>query len=738
MMGCRIAAGTHLLLKARGQAPERECVIEQRLRNREWRLRDVATDQAFALREAELLDMWTEGEMRFLAPRPHGSRRRREIIDPVVAELSALDDDDPKKQGKLAKLRAETIRKFRYVSEVCWRGITTLNEKHLRPVIEEVGAVVGGRRPSAQTLRRWVLRYLDNGEELWALVPRTTKRGNREPKFGYGTRFVESEGGKRRFPKSAKEQAAVVDRIVQRCIDDIYMTEEQRTITEVWEEVDSRIARHNKHYPEDELVVPDESSVARAVGRRSQYDRDRARRGQREADLRHRVCGSGERPRRPYQVLEVDSTTLDLIVVDPRTGLPFGRPTLHLGVCKTTKMVGGYHLDFNDTGASALMQCLRHAIMPKGYVKKRYPEIKNEWPCVGLPEVVVLDNALAHHGKTLEDVSYELGFALEFSKIASPWEKGGIERKVRSLNTRVIHRMPGTTFSHLFEHKGYDPVKTALISLETLHEILHVYFLDIYHQIRHTGMGDVPHRLWNELCNGNNGNPPVLPPDVSKLNVLVGKVEWRKITNRGIEIDGLIYKGEGLNAIRSRYLGPEGGMTKKVKIKVDTEDLSVIHVLDEIRGEYIKAFAEDQEYTKGLTHFQHEVFRKRAAEQAEDYVKPEDLREARRYITRLIREEFANSPKMLGNKIAKFTGAARKADPRYDEIEEVATPAEDFSPGPELGPGLEDDEIVPTVGEPTQAGADAPQEGPGAESPAAPWNVERVYADRDDYAIEYD
>lgn len=161
----------------------------------------------------------------------------------------------------------------------------------------------------------------------------------------------------------------------------------------------------------------------------------------------------------------------------------------------------------------------------------------------------------------------------------------------------------------------------------------------------------MPARLWKELI---AKHPPMYPKKAEELRVLLGQVIWRTIQRTGIEIDGLYYRSDELASLRTKLLDNKGDV-KKVKIKKNLEDLSVIHVQDEFRGRYTPVPAIDQEYTKGLTQFQHEVFMNYAKKRAEDFVKIEELHDAKQYINQLVRDEWRSRKKgLLGKNTARL------------------------------------------------------------------------------------
>jgi len=72
----------------------------------------------------------------------------------------------------------------------------------------------------------------------------------------------------------------------------------------------------------------------------------------------------------PLERIECDHTMLDLIVVDTETRLPLGRPWLTVMLDIHSRMVHGIYLSFNLSSCLSVIQCLRQAIKPKGYVRE--------------------------------------------------------------------------------------------------------------------------------------------------------------------------------------------------------------------------------------------------------------------------------------------------------------------------------------------------------------------------------
>jgi putative transposase len=111
----------------------------------------------------------------------------------------------------------------------------------------------------------------------------------------------------------------------------------------------------------------------------------------------------------------MDHTKTDLFVIDPVLLLPIGRAYLTWMICVFTKMILGFYISFTPPSSLSVMECLKHAIRPKSYVRGRYPSIRHEWEAYGIMERLVVDNAVEFHGKHLEEACRQLGTTIQYS-----------------------------------------------------------------------------------------------------------------------------------------------------------------------------------------------------------------------------------------------------------------------------------------------------------------------------------
>jgi putative transposase len=157
------------------------------------------------------------------------------------------------------------------------------------------------------------------------------------------------------------------------------------------------------------------------------------------------------------------------------------------------------------------------------------------------------------------------------------------------------------------------------VSLEALQEMLHIFIVDLHNQSSHPQLLAPRAEVWSKAI---SQCPPTLPTNLQDLRVLVGAMEKRVISRKGVELYGLYYNSPELARLRSNY-EPEDNRRKdgkrpreKATIKYDPTDLSTIYVLDPTTHEFLEVPAVNQEYTQGLTLWQHRVIKNLAASSA--------------------------------------------------------------------------------------------------------------------------
>lgn len=405
----------------------------------------------------KLLKHYELRNLRFPKPYP-GNRKPDDNPPQKLAVRMASDLSD--------KARADGLTKKQYLDAIVRAGIR-LNR--MTPTLEELVSQVSAecgrtKNPSLSTLRRWFNQRLRGGDDT-ALMPYYARRGG---------------AGKSRL-------AIATQREINRVVDNVFLSPERLSAKECFDTCIANIAEKNQWLPSSQQIpAPSYKSFLRNVRRRDGYEVLAARWGRREAELRYRSAGKATEQYSLNECWELDHTILDLFVLNPETGKP-ARPRITVALEYVSRVPMGFDIDFSGTSAQASLNCIRHAILPKTYLRERYPEIQGEWPCHGTPRIIKVDNGMEFHSKSFKHACLDLGIHIQYCATASPWQKGRIERFLRTLNESQVG-LPGYTGSHLYNNKAdVKPMREAVMDLPRVIKEIHMWIVDEYLLKHHRG-----------------------------------------------------------------------------------------------------------------------------------------------------------------------------------------------------------------------------------------------------------
>lgn len=260
----------------------------------------------------------------------------------------------------------------------------------------------------------------------------------------------------------------------------------------------------------------------------------------------------------------------------------------------------GYYLGFEPPSYLTVMECLHHAILPKGDVRAQYGT-DHTWQAYGIPATLVIDNGKEFIGRDLEEACCLLGTVLQYTPVLTPQFKAGIERMFGSLNTLLLHTLPGTTFSNSAERGAYDSAQHACVYLSEVDKLMHLFVVDLYAERFHRGLNGIPARCWEEKT--RQGFAPALPPSGQELATCLSRTDTRVIHPYGLEFMSLRYDADELLTLRTRLKG------QAAKIKYHPADLSCLYVYDPFERQYLRVPTLNQNYTAGLSLWKHRVIR---------------------------------------------------------------------------------------------------------------------------------
>ena len=399
-------------------------------------------------------------------------------------------------------------------------------EVSFQATLHEVCDRLGIKPPCFTTLSRW-RRKLARTDDMRELAPRYHLRGG---------------VGKPRCPPAVAEA-------MNRCIDSIYLSAVGSTMRDAYVEFERQMLIYNQNCLSAFRVrIPSYATFGRQLKRRPAFEIHAGKFGIKAAQKKFRSSTQRSATQQALDTVEVDHTPLDLFVIDPATKLPYGRPRFTAMLDRATRCILGFSIGFDGTKAQAVLECLRHAILPKTYVKETYPEVRSEWAGHGMPRTLVADNGADFHAESLKSTCLDLGISLHYCPTAKPEYKGSIERFFRTMNSGLMSALPGATLGHFYKRKeGYDPARDAVVDLASLMRWLHIWICDVYHTEQHCGLGCSPAQAWED----RRGLLQIdLPADPDELDMLCSTVERRPVWHYGIELANVRFNSGDLQEIR--------------------------------------------------------------------------------------------------------------------------------------------------------------------------------------------
>lgn len=481
----------------------------------------------------------------------------------LVAEGKLLGLTELPERGSLSTEVRERMMKA---------GKAALKEAYRRYTI--IKPVLDGQHPTncatpARTVRAWAASYREAAQALGCgyvgLLPKVQQRGNRKPRLPERTvialnEFIEKE----------------------------YENHKQKNKREVYGEF------VNFCQAQGLATAPSYKTFVAAINRRPRYEQVKKRAGRRAAypheplywELTSTLPRHGDRP---FEVVHIDHTPLDVELVDSRTGHHFGRPWATFLTDAFSRRELAVYLTFDEPSYRSCMMVLRECV-------HRYHR---------LPELVVVD-----WGPEFESIYFETLLArYECSKASRPKARprfgSVIERLFGTANTQFVHNLQGNT--QVMKNvrqvtKSVDPCEHAVWTLGELYVQLRRWAYEIYDTQEHGTLGQSPKEAFETGLLRSGVRPKQLIPydDDFKLFTLPTTPRGTALLqpNRGVKIKNLFYWAKG-DAFRDH---PE---LEKTQIPVRYDPYDVGHAYAFVKDRWVECISEHYARFKG--HSEREI-----------------------------------------------------------------------------------------------------------------------------------
>lgn len=375
-----------------------------------------------------------------------------------------------------------------------------------------------------------------------------------------------------------------IEAIIESVIDELYLNKQKYPLSVIYR----KIVEKCNHI---DLTAPSANTIRNRINRLSPKLITKHRMG---ASVRDTRGAPGKFPdvKMPLDVIQIDHTKVDIMLVDDITRENAGRPNITVAIDIYTRMIYGFHISFEPINFFSVGQCLINAILPKDDLLKQF-NVQGEWPVYGLPRKIHMDNAKEFRSVSLQRFCEEYRIKDIYRPVARPEFGGAIERVIKT-SMEHVHQLPGTTFSNVTQKGTYDSEKHATMTISEFEQWYLDFVVNIYHKSIHSSLGMTPEeKLYQALYGVGNGTIPFLPTvpaNTLKLRMALLPAKERTVQKNGITIDYITYFSETLR----KWIIPVSykKLTKNIHsttvlCRRDPRDISKIYVYDPDIDDYI-------------------------------------------------------------------------------------------------------------------------------------------------------
>lgn len=268
----------------------------------------------------------------------------------------------------------------------------------------------------------------------------------------------------------------------------------------------------------------------------------------------------------PLDVVQIDHTVVDVIIVDEATRQPVDRPVATFAIDVATRMVLGFYLALDQPSTLRAGVTMAQAVFEKSsWLSVRAIDLP--WPAAGLPRAVHVDNAGEFKSSTFTRALQDVGVEVIYRPVGRPRYGGHIERLIGT-QMGAVHMLRGTTFSSVSSKGEYPSEARATMTLSELERWMAYEILGKYHHRIHAALERPPAAVWEDTTAGVILHQPRRPAEF--LASLL-PFEWRQVRRDGIHLFGIRYWDDVL-------VPHVGRLRSKVQVKYDPRDLSSVFV----------------------------------------------------------------------------------------------------------------------------------------------------------------
>jgi transposase InsO family protein len=464
------------------------------------------------------------------------------------------------RDGKIIGLESEPTESRNKVKELLGRaGPTDLKEANRRyEVIRLFLKEERSARPT-RTIYRWLAAYRRSeslyGNGYVGLLPRTGDRGNHSLKL----------------PEATRE-------LMNQFIAGDYETNKQKNKQSVY-------AALLRECEERGAIAPSYKTFTLAVNSRPNYEQTRKRKGERAAYAHEPLYFELDltTPRhgdRPFEIVHLDHTELDIELVCSQTGRNLGRPWASFLTDAFSRRLLAVVLLYQPPSKVACMLTIRECVRRFGR----------------LPQTLVVDG-----GREFQSSYFETLLAFyECAKKTRPPAKsrfGSVcERLFGTANTQFVYNLQGNTQITRNVRQvtaAVNPRNHAIWTLESLAQRLRQFAYEVYDTAPHTTLGQSPREVFTQgLIQGGARLHRLIPYD-EQFRMMSLPTTYKETATvspgKGVRLNYLYY---WCNAFRDPLVE-----RTRVPVRYDPHDIGIAYAF--VHKQWVRCISEHYRIFRG-------------------------------------------------------------------------------------------------------------------------------------------
>ncbi len=289
----------------------------------------------------------------------------------------------------------------------------------------------------------------------------------------------------------------------------------------------------------------------------------------------------------PGSRYEIDATIADIYLVDhdDRSKI-IGRPTLYFVIDVFSRMITGFYIGFENPSYVIAMQAFVNACTDKAaFCTSLGIDIdSDDWPCIGLPDVLLADRGELMSHQTEALVS-SFNVRVESAPPRRGDAKGIIERNFRTIQSEFIPYAPGVVAGNkIKKHGETDYRKEATLSLFEFQQIIlrtilfrnKCHVMDKYDRDADfpNDLPSIPLQIWNWGLQHRTGRLRTANSEQIRVALLPRKKV--SISSLGVNMWGMYYSSTEI--LREGWLQRSSQIIRPQDLEAAYDPISVNHI----------------------------------------------------------------------------------------------------------------------------------------------------------------